>query len=436
MKKILIVLFLISFSLEEGVFKKSERSKHGEDCVSDSACDEGLVCRLNRCMTNFESKNIKSLGLIEKNLCDLNKLCPANKTCVKHRCVNISTPILTQNNTENETDVNLLFGGSVYLQNKAYKSGLRANDTFDYNHLFVNLLSDIRTADLAIVEQETPFYINPPDKKYTKKMSNTPKEIGDAIANAGFRIVLHGTKHAFSQKEKGINNTLSFWRANYPSIRPLGISSTLEESQNDFFIYTRDNIKIGIINFSSSGSSLPSKSKFMVNTINKNRVEELVGKLKNVTDFLIVCINWGDKESHNPDKKQIGMAKLLASNGVDLIIGNYPNFVNPVSYVKADNGNKALVFWSLGLLVGDNKKKNTNIGALANIVISKGKGKAYLSSYNLVPIINHKVDNGNYTVYKLSDYTEELGLKTEKGFSLKKVKETCTKLMGAFAYCD
>ena len=38
MKKILTILFLISFSLEEGVFKKSERSKHGEDCVSDSAC--------------------------------------------------------------------------------------------------------------------------------------------------------------------------------------------------------------------------------------------------------------------------------------------------------------------------------------------------------------------------------------------------------------
>ena len=110
--------------------------------------------------------------------------------------------------------------------------------------------------------------------------------------------------------------------------------------------------------------------------------------------------------------------------------------VQPVSYIKSDNGNKTLVFWSLGLFAGDDKKANSNIGALANIIISKGSGKAYLSSYNLIPIINHKIDNRNYTVYKLSDYTEELGLQADKKFTLKKAKETCTKLMGSFAHCD
>jgi len=73
---------------------------------------------------------------------------------------------------------------------------------------------------------------------------------------------------------------------------------------------------------------------------------------------------------------------------------------------------------------------------LANIIISKGNGKAYLSSYNLIPIINHKVDNEEYSVYKLSDYTEELGKQIDKNFLLKKVKESCTKLMGSFAHCD
>ena len=38
--------------------------------------------------------------------------------------------------------------------------------------------------------------------------------------------------------------------------------------------------------------------------------------------------------------------------GVNLIIGNNPALVQPVSFVKADNGNYALVFFSLGALVG------------------------------------------------------------------------------------
>ena len=438
MKKFFFFILLISFSLEEGVFQKSQRSKHGEDCVSDSACEEGFICKLNRCMTNYEFKNLATLGLQESNLCDLKKLCPTNKKCVKHRCVDISYEIESpKNNPENDTDVNLIFAGAIFLNQKAYKSGERPDDKFNYNHLFTHISKDIKAADLSIVSQETVFHINPEEKKFPKKVTNTPKEIGDAIAHAGFDVVLHASKYSYSQKDKGIINTMNFWKTKYPNIKTLGISSTLEESENDYYIYAHENLKIGIINFSGFiSNSIPKKNKFMVNTINKQKLDDCVTKLKQETDFIIVCINWGDKDSLQPDKKQIALAKLIASSGVDLIIGSHPSFVNPVSYIKAENGNKALVFWSLGLLIGDDKKRTSNIGALANIFISKGKGKAYLSSYNLIPIINHKVDSDNYSVYKLSDYTEDLGLQIDKKFSLKKVKEACTKLMGSFDHCD
>ena len=437
MKQLIFLLFIIQYSLEEGIIKRSQRSKHGEDCVSDSACEEGLFCRLNRCMTKYESKNFKSLGLFDKNICNLKKKCPQNKKCVKHRCVDPqAVPEPERNSTENESDVNLLFAGSILLNKKALLSGIGANNNINYDHLFTHISKDIKNANLAIVDQETPFHINPEEKSFPKKGSNTPKEIADSIANAGFKVVLHGTDYAYSQKDRGINNTLNYWKTKYPDIKTLGISSTLEESKEDYFIYKQQNLAIGIINFSGFvEKSIPKKNKFMVNILSTEKLA-VIDKLKKETDFLIVCMNWGAKDSKTPCKKQISNAKILAKHGVDLIIGNHPIFVNPVSYVRADNGNKALVFWSLGLLVGDEKKSLSCLGAMANIVISKGKGNAYLSSYSLIPVINHKVESNQYSVYKLSDYTEELGLKTDKKFSLKKVKEACTKLMGEFANCD
>ena len=36
--------------------------------------------------------------------------------------------------------------------------------------------------------------------------------------------------------------------------------------------------------------------------------------------------------------------------GFNLIIGNNPALVQPVTYIKAENGNCALIFFSLGLL--------------------------------------------------------------------------------------
>ena len=97
----------------------------------------------------------------------------------------------------------------------------------------------------------------------------------------------------------------------------------------------------------------------MVNTISNEKVGRIMEKLKNQTDFNIVCINWGEKNGMKPNKRQIDIAKKLADFGIDLIIGNHPYYVQPVSYVYSNKGNKVLVFWSLGLFVGDvDKSKN------------------------------------------------------------------------------
>ena len=168
--------------------------------------------------------------------------------------------------------------------------------------------------------------------------------------------------------------------------------------------------------------------------ISKTKIEECIQNLKKQVDFIVVCINWGEKNSLTPNKIQIKWAKELAKNGADLIIGNFPSHVQPVTFVQAENGNRALVFFSLGALVGDNGKKTSFIGALANIVISKSNNKTYISSYDLVPTLNHKIPN-KYTVYKLSDYDEDLGKEVDKTYSIEKMRKNCKLVMGSFAHC-
>ena len=69
MKRILFFALLISLTLEQTLLKRSVRSKDGQDCISDSACEEGLLCKINRCFTKYESYNLKALGLLDKNIC-------------------------------------------------------------------------------------------------------------------------------------------------------------------------------------------------------------------------------------------------------------------------------------------------------------------------------------------------------------------------------
>ena len=435
MKIILFFVLLISLSSEQFI-KRSQRSKHGEDCISDSACEEGLVCKINRCFTKYESANLKQLGLLETNLCSFIKKCPADKICIKHRCVPKDTPLEhKRNRTGNIEDVHLVFTGKILLNNKPYLSGLKPDNTINYDHLFTHIQNYIKSADLAVAPLVTPFYINE-GLKIKKDYKNTPKELGDAIANAGFKAVLHATSEMYSHKEKGIIDTLNFWKTKYPDIHPLGIASTEEEGEKDYYIFNKNGIKIGIINYSGFvGKNIPKKNKFMVNVLNREKVEALVLKLKQEVDFIIVCVNWGEKFSLTPNKNQISWAKTLARMGVNLIIGNNPAVVQPVSFVKAENGNCALVFFSLGALIGENPKKLDALGALANIVISKENGKTSIASYNLIPTINHVAQTSDYTVYKLSEYNDYLGKSVNKKFSKDKVVKSCKATMGAFAHC-
>ena len=406
-------------------------SKHYEDCFNTSNCKKGLICKNYRCLTNFEIDNLELLGLSDKNVCDDSIQCLFGKKCLKHRCVvNYTQLDLPRKKGINDTSINLLFAGSIFLNNRAYRSGEKNNNAFNYHHLFNNIKDDIKKADLAVVDQETVFHIE--KSKFKKRVANTPKELGDAIAKAGFKLVLHGTIYAYSKEEKGIKNTLKFWKEKYPYIHTLGISKNINDSENDYYIFKKKGIKIGIINFSGFPDLIPKEKEHMVNVISIKKIEYYVKKLKNETDFIIVCMNWGDKNSNSPNEDQIKWAKELTGQGVNLIIGNHPSFVQPVSYIRS-KGKKALVFWSLGHLISDSNLENSFLGALANIVISKGKkGKAFISYYNLIPIINHKVNTTDYSVYKLSKYSQELGLKTSNEFSMDNVIEECTKIMGPF----
>ena len=148
-------------------------------------------------------------------------------------------------------------------------------------------------------------------------------------------------------------------------------------------------------------------------------------------------MNWGNKNKNTPSKKQIKLAKALTKNGANLIIGNHPSVVQPVSIVKSKR-KKSLVFWSLGHFVSDSKKKYSFLGAMANITISKKTKKAYISEYNLIPIINHKEEGKHYAIYKLSQYSELLFNQSNLNvinLTRNYIIAKCQKIMGGFADC-
>ena len=416
--------------------KKVNLSRHYEDCDDlDILCVRNFTCKLNRCLTKLEVIKSKELGLQDKNACEDDDDCPAEQECIKHRCVDDEDEVsINKRNEDKDPSVNLLFAGALFLNGRAYESGYYDN-TFNYDHFFKYIQQDIRKADLAVIDQETVFETD--KSRFVKRVSNTPSELGDAIARAGFKLVLHGSLYAFSKEERGIQNTLNFWAEKYPDVKVLGINEDEEDSEEDYYIFKKNGLKIGLVNFYGyEGNLIPEDKQYAVNMLKNETIKELVGKLKNQTDFVIVCVNWGDKYIKKVTKRQITLAKILAEFGANVIIGHHPANVLPVSHVES-NGKRALVFWSLGQFVTDNPKKYSILGAMANITISKSEDSAYISNYNLIPTVNHRGIGNHYTVYKLNEYPEELYRLATYTTNVTRAElvEKCQKMFGGLADC-
>lgn len=180
------------------------------------------------------------------------------------------------------SEVTLAMVGDMLLHGKVHKSGEWPDGTYNYDHLFENIKEDIKAYDVAIVNQEVIL------GGVELGLSGYPTfngayEVADAIANAGFNVVLHATNHTLDKGKKGVFNTMNYWETNYPEIAVLGMNKSKEEQDNNIYVYEKDGIKIAFLNYTygTNGIKPPSDMPYIVNYLDREKIEQDVKKLMN-----------------------------------------------------------------------------------------------------------------------------------------------------------
>jgi poly-gamma-glutamate synthesis protein (capsule biosynthesis protein) len=121
--------------------------------------------------------------------------------------------------------------------------------------------------------------------------------------------------------------------------------------------------KIGLAGFSSVYSLIDSK-----------KAEEIVKKLADETDLVIVNFHWGVEYEHKFNQIQQKLAYALIDAGADIIIGHHPHVVQGLEIYK----NKP-IFYSLGNFVFDQYfSSDTQEGLAVGINTANQKIELYL----------------------------------------------------------
>ncbi len=330
-------------------------------------------------------------------------------------------------------EITLVMVGDILLHTPVAESGEREEGGYDFRPVFANVKEEIESADIALVNQEV--IIGGEELGVSGYPSfNAPFELGDALVDAGFDVVLHATNHALDKRRKGLLNCLAFWEENYPEEAVLGIHGS-EEDSREIYIYEQDGIRVAILNYTygTNGVALPEDMPYAVDLLEKEKVAEDLRRAEELADFTVVCPHWGTEYKLNQSKKQEEWAELFADNGADLIIGTHPHVIEPVVWLTPDGkggweqtpeqeepGEGMLVYYSLGNFVNwtSGKKKgvaNRMVGGMARVTIGvDAEGEVRVTDWGVDPLVCHLEQGfGGVTVYFLEEYSDELAERNE-----------------------
>ncbi len=335
-----------------------------------------------------------------------------------------------------QSTAHLIMVGDILMHDPVLEGG-KTDDGYSYEHLFANVADEISSADLALFNQEVIIA----GERYGIQgypRFNAPFELADALASVGFDVAVHATNHTLDVGKQALLDCLSNWETKYPQIEVVGMHDSAEDAEH-ISVIEKNGIKIAILNYTytlnGAGSAAIARDPYLVDVLDENRIRRDTKRAGELADFIVVCAHWGTEYTHTPSASQKRWADIMLECGVDLVLGTHPHVIQPVEWLEDEDGNRMLVYWSLGNFVNSTGESGAGkgarmLGAMADIIIGKdADGKTFISEASAIPLITHiKYETYGITTYLFSEYTEQM---LEQSEAKKKIDTTLT-----YKYCE
>ena len=283
--------------------------------------------------------------------------------------------VIKNNNNKNKPEakdevykLKLLATGDGLIHSVIYRSYYK-NGVYDFSNAVKYVKDIVKDYDIAYYNQETPTgddsiaYSGYP-------MFYTPSAYVDAMRAVGFNAVSLASNHSLDKGEKGILNTVKYFKTTDMLYNGMNDS---EEMRNNFTIKEKNNITYTMLSYTTktNGLSTPKGKNYLLNTYDKEQVKKDIEAVRDKVDVLIVAMHWGIEYIDMPNDEEKEIAEYLSSLGVDIIIGNHPHILQPITKIG-----DTIVMYSLGNFIsnqygGTNGDWNKLIGFMATLDITK-----------------------------------------------------------------
>lgn len=314
----------------------------------------------------------------------------------------------TYNEESNSNRVNIKMVGDCLIHSPLYKSAYQKNGGYNFDMLFEHVKSDIESADLAIINQETIF-VSDRNKISSYPMFGSPVEVGDAEVKAGFDVIACATNHTMDKGTAGINDTIAFWKEKHPEITYLGIHDSADDK--DVKYIEKNGINIALVNYTYGLNGLESRrtgKEYSIDMLSDTDIEATLAEAENLADITVAILHVGNEHVYKPTAYAVNQVDRFIDNGADIVLCAHPHVIEPYELRTTASGKTGLVYYSLGNFISNQNEIPRILGGMADITIEKTEsGEVVIESFDMIPLVTHQ-QSGYYTTYKLSEYTDEL----------------------------
>lgn len=297
---------------------------------------------------------------------------------------------------EKVSETNLIMVGDALIHSSVYNDAARlANyQGYDFKPMITLIKEKVKDYDIAYYNQETILggtALGLDDYP----TFNSPQEVGDAMIDAGFNLVSLATNHTVDSGKNAVLESRKYWNKQ-SNVQAVGsYSSDEEKAEIESKVLESNGITYAMLNYTYGTNGMPVANSYLVNVwptnldLNivssdtkyqsyKDTVKKDIEKIRDKVDVLIVAMHWGVEYTHTPTEYEKDMAKFLADNNVDIIIGTHPHVIQPVEWIG-----DTIVFYSLGNFISAQYQNQSTctyykcmVGLMSSLKITKTeKGK-------------------------------------------------------------
>lgn len=312
---------------------------------------------------------------------------------------------------EKDREVSFLAAGDNLIHGLIYYSGDQGDGSYSFDRMYERVSDEISSADIAYLNQET-ICGGTQLGLQSYPTFNSPYEILDSVAAAGFDWISTSSNHSMDVGEEGILSQLSHLEELLQLIQT-GTNASADEAK-EYKVIEKNGVKIGLLSYTYglNGFALPDGKEYLVNLIDEDRIREDMKALNQISDVQVVSMHWGVEYQFEENEEQRALAQLLSDEGADVIIGTHPHVLQPMEVLKGEEGNETLVMYSLGNFVSAQDVNSRMLGGMAKWTLVYHPSDKSVSFKNICfePTVMYFDPSGtDVQVYPLSEYTDDTG---------------------------